>query len=214
MKVQRGLRVLCNATVDGDALSADIPKLAGLSLNALILDGVNLTVLPSQYFENLTVTSLSLKNTPLQSTTNGSFQGAKNLSTLYMGRNRLRAIPRGLQAVPALQILRLPDNYITSLENIPPLENLKELDLSGNLIARLNGPDLRGLGGLKKLLLANNLIYFMSYFIFKNAKHVMFVDLHNNFLTNIYNAFQGLDDIMVRTIILHGCLFCCHISFV
>ncbi|XP_075532845.1 toll-like receptor 2 type-2 isoform X1 [Dermacentor variabilis] len=196
MKVRRGLRVLCNATVDGDALSADISKLAGFSLNALILDGVNLTVLPSQYFENLTVTSLSLKNTPLQSTTNGSFQGAKILSTLHMGGNRLCAIPRGLQALPTLKILRLPDNYITSLENIPPLENLTELDLSDNLIARLNGSDLRGLGGLKKVLLANNLIHFMSHFIFKSVKHVMFVDLHNNFLTSIFNAFQGLDDIM------------------
>lgn len=205
MKVRRGLRVLCNATVDGDTLSADISKLKGFSLDSLILNGVNLTVLPSQYFENLTVTSLSLKNSPLQFTTNDSFRGAKILTTLYMGRNRLRSIPRGLQALPGLKILRLPDNYITSTENIPPLEKLTELDLSGNLIARLDSADLRGLGGLKKVRLANNLIYFMSFSIFKSAKRVMFIDLHNNFLTNIYNAFQGLDELMVRTIILVAC---------
>ncbi|XP_037283965.2 protein toll [Rhipicephalus microplus] len=195
-KVRRGLRVLCNATVNGDVLSADISTLRGLSLDSLILDRVNLTVIPSRYFENLTIKSLSVTNSPLQFTRNDSFEGAKILSTLHMGRNKLSAVPRGLEALPALKVLLLRGNCITAIENFPPLENLTELDLSRNCIESLRTNDLEGLGGLKKVWLGNNRIQYMSYSFFKYAKNIMFVDLHNNYLKTIYSVFQGRGHLM------------------
>ncbi|KAL3185272.1 hypothetical protein MRX96_031131 [Rhipicephalus microplus] len=195
-KVRRGLRVLCNATVNGDVLSADISTLRGLSLDSLILDRVNLTVIPSRYFENLTIKSLSVTNSPLQFTRNDSFEGAKILSTLHMGRNKLSAVPRGLEALPALKVLLLRGNCITAIENFPPLENLTELDLSRNCIESLRTNDLEGLGGLKKVWLGNNRIQYMSYSFFKYTKNIMFVDLHNNYLKTIYSVFQGRGHLM------------------
>ncbi|KAL1434234.1 hypothetical protein MTO96_011874 [Rhipicephalus appendiculatus] len=195
-KVRRGLRVLCNATVNGDVLNADISTLKGFSLDSLILDNVNLTVIPSRYFENLTIKSLSVKNSPLQFTANDSFEGAKILSTLNMGRNNMSEIPRGLEALPALKVLLLRGNCITAIKNFPPLENLAELDLSRNCIERLWANDLEGLGGLKKVWLGNNRIKLMSSSFFKYAKNIMFIDLHNNYLETVYNAFQGREDLM------------------
>ncbi|XP_077548674.1 uncharacterized protein LOC144162024, partial [Haemaphysalis longicornis] len=125
---QHGPRVLCRATSDADKLSAEFSQLAGLMMDSLILDGVNITALPPRYFENLTVKALYVENTPLQFTGPDSFKGASILSTLYMGRNWLREIPDGLMAVPGLKELRLPNNYIRSTDNMPPLQNLTELD--------------------------------------------------------------------------------------
>ncbi|XP_077502891.1 toll-like receptor 2 type-2 [Amblyomma americanum] len=192
MVVRRGPRVLCNATADGDAVSDDLSRLAGFAMDSLILDGVNLTTLPRHYFVNLTVKALVVRNTPMQSTEEDSFEGLTHLTTLDMSHNRLRAIPRGLTAVPTLKILRLPENYIADFKNLPPLENLTDLDLSKNLIEKLDGNVLKDFPKLKRVWLANNLIIFLSTSFFKGAKNVTFVDLHNNMLTNVHTAFQGL----------------------
>ncbi|KAK8767567.1 hypothetical protein V5799_005651 [Amblyomma americanum] len=198
MVVRRGPRVLCNATADGDAVSDDLSRLAGFAMDSLILDGVNLTTLPRHYFVNLTVKALVVRNTPMQSTEEDSFEGLTHLTTLDMSHNRLGAIPRGLTAVPTLKILRLPDNYIADFKNLPPLENLTDLDLSKNLIEKLDGNVLKDFPKLKRVWLANNLIIFLSTSFFKGAKNVTFVDLHNNMLTNVYTAFQGLRHLTIR----------------
>ncbi|XP_077543480.1 toll-like receptor 7 isoform X2 [Haemaphysalis longicornis] len=189
---RHGPRVLCTAISDAGKLSAKFSQLAGLVVDSLMLDGVNITALPPRYFENLTVKALYVKNTPLQSTERDSFKGAKILTTLYMGHNQLRTIPDGLEALSGLKELRLPNNYIRSTDNLPPLRSVTDLDLSGNLIEKLNNTVLRTFTSLRKVWLGNNLISYLSPYFFKNVSRLELVDLHNNFITNIYYSFQGL----------------------
>ncbi|KAH9362766.1 hypothetical protein HPB48_000749 [Haemaphysalis longicornis] len=196
---QHGPRVLCRAIGDTDKLAEEFSKLAGIEMDFLILDGVNITTLPPRYFENLTVKALYVKNTPLQFTEPDSFKGASILRTLYMGHNQLSAIPDGLEAVYGLKELRLPNNYIKSTDNLPPLRSVTDLDLSSNLIEKLNNTVLRTFTGLRRVWLGNNLISYLSRDFFSNVSHLEFIDLHNNFLTDISYSFYKLPHLTVST---------------
>ncbi|KAH9362711.1 hypothetical protein HPB48_001192 [Haemaphysalis longicornis] len=191
-----GPRVLCKAISDGEKLPAEFSQLAGIQIDSLLLDGVNITTLPPHFFENLTVNVLYVKNSAVQYTERDTFKGMTIMTTLYMGQNQLHDIPDGLEAVSGLKELRLPNNYIRSTDNLPPLRGITDLDMSANLIEKLNNSVLKTLTSLRRVWLGNNLVSYLSPDFFVNASHLEFIDLQGNFLTNIDVQLQGLELVM------------------
>lgn len=95
-----------------------------------------------------------------------TFRDSKLLQSLNFARNRLYADPResgrALKTLPGLRFLDLSENFLDEdmaaalLQNLTSLEHL---DLSGNLLKRLDGSSFGDLLRLKELDLQGNVIF-------------------------------------------------------
>jgi Leucine-rich repeat (LRR) protein len=103
------------------------------------------------------------------------------LHTLYLNNNVIEKI-EGLEGLEKLTTLNLAYNRIKEVNNVRHLSNLYSLDLSGNLIAKVEGKELEGLQNLNHLKLAQNrLINYESIAGIKAvAASLTFLDLSSN----------------------------------
>lgn len=79
----------------------------------------------------------------------------KNLTTLDMSHNSIKAIDRSVKLIPKVEFLDLSHNQLSTVENLQHLYNLVHVDLSYNNLRVLEAAHTR-LGNIKTLNLAGN----------------------------------------------------------
>lgn len=115
----------------------------------------------------------------------------KFFETFYAQKNSIKTLDESLMRFENLQILNLTNNKIERLQNLPP--NLRELNLTGNLVAEVE-PLRTPLGSLIHLGLAYNAIRTPALVnITKNFPNLFCLDLAFNELTDFRSACQWLE---------------------
>lgn len=111
-------------------------------------------------FSNLVF--LDLYNNQIEKIDN--LNGLKSLTVLLLGKNRISDIS-GIVALKQLRVLDLHGNKIANVSNkISQLQELKSLNLAGNLLTKIIQTDFAGLFCLKELNLKRNKIKKLSGF--------------------------------------------------
>jgi len=83
-----------------------------------------------------------------------SLEKLTKLTWLYLDRNQLTDVPKGLEKLTQLKVLSLYDNQLTSVKGLEKLTNLKGLHLQRNSLTSVKG--LEKLDQLEVLILGGN----------------------------------------------------------
>ena len=119
--------------------------------------------LDSLLSSNLTLTTLTIVNTPLTQVPR-SICRIKTLIHLALDNNRLT---------------RLPDNCLSNLKDLNKLEAIQ------NNITWLQDGLLSGLHHLQTVVLRQNQIVTLGSLVFANSSHLRYVDISNNLIQNL-----------------------------
>ncbi|XP_042222485.1 leucine-rich repeat-containing protein let-4-like, partial [Homarus americanus] len=160
----RGLEnTLVNLNLQDNRL-ATVPTaaLARLTrLKLLDLSGNQITSVPDEAFDGLTLSTLKLADNEL-SLSDRSFAGLESsLKNLNLKGTSLRSVPPALRNLPVLAFLDIAQNQIRSLERgaLRNLHSLTALNIERNLLQALEVEDFIGINDtLSSLSMLNNLI--------------------------------------------------------
>lgn len=103
----------------------------------------------------------------------GKMTGMPELKILLLNNNKLKELT-GLEGLPNLQLLNLKGNHIAAFdEAFPEFENLREIDLSGNMISKIT--ELEKLANLENL---RTLRFKETTFVEQNQQDYMYQVLY------------------------------------
>lgn len=176
----------------------------------LLLDGNNLTHIPTNAFQNIgKCRSLSLRKNPISRLECGTFKGLKELRYLYLSKMKLSQIESCIfEDQEKLTKLDLGHNNIITIKEgtFKHLVNLKMLYFSHNEISTFAKDLFNGQGHLKTLLLSTNQIMTVFAKQFYQMKELMILDLSQNCLKMIkLDSFVGLNN-LERLNLTQNCL--------
>ncbi|XP_072947502.1 uncharacterized protein [Epargyreus clarus] len=142
------------------------PFLISSTLQYLDISSCNLTIINSQFFENITsLTTVDLSSNPLKAIEEGVFDVLTGLETLKLNDCKLTDVP---------------DNLFTSLAN------LKNLELAGNFLSTTNWPEVLGnLNRLEYLNLRKSGLTSLSEDTFSNCTNLVTLVLADNELRDL-----------------------------
>ncbi|KAJ7401491.1 Leucine-rich repeat-containing protein 40 [Pitangus sulphuratus] len=136
-------------------------------------------------------------DTPEEAQQNLSFGAADrwweqtDLTKLILASNKLQSLSEDVQLLPALTVLDVHDNQLTSLPSaLGQLENLQKLDVSHNKLQSLP-EELLQLPRLRSLLLQHNELSHLPEGL-GQLLSLEELDVSNNHLTNIPTSFASL----------------------
>ena len=178
--------------------------LSTLPLRALYLTNNTLSSLPEDAFlEQKQLERLSLSGNLLTGVQLGPGLAKDLLSLLNLdlSANMLATIePAFLAALPSLQVLKLANNKLTSVNMPASLFQLTELDLAGNLLVKVEAESLDGLDALTHLNLADNQLQSIHSASFRNASNILVLDLSNNQLMEVPESLKYLTNLQTLDI--------------
>ncbi|XP_042143328.1 leucine-rich repeat-containing protein let-4 [Ixodes scapularis] len=203
----RYIRIYCSTHVNfslnfGD-ISSDLVKLPGLKIKKLIINRVNETVLPSNFLANLTITNLVINDDRLEFIADEAFVGVLKLTNLIVLTTQLKSVPHAVSFLgPKLINLEMTNNRIEKVDDVlNKLINLEILNLENNRIVSLDDNLFANLIQLRELRLGNNMIEHLPTSL-SRAKHLVFMDLHNNNIKDLHVYGNNISD--VTTIFTRG----------
>ncbi|KAM7283647.1 leucine-rich repeat-containing protein let-4 [Ixodes scapularis] len=193
----RYIRIYCSTHVNfslnfGD-ISSDLVKLPGLKIKKLIINRVNETVLPPNFLANLTITNLVINDDRLEFIADEAFVGVLKLTKLIVLTTQLKSVPHAVSFLgPKLINLEMTNNRIEKVDDVlNKLINLEILNLENNRIVSLDDNLFANLIQLRELRLGNNMIEHLPTSL-SRAKHLVFMDLHNNNIKVLGSVLRGL----------------------
>ena len=187
-----------------------LPNLRSLSMNHNYIEGFcgesiqnscmdlrNMTQLKQLFLWSNVITEL--KRT--------SFMGLDNLSILDLGNNMIRNISmETFDSTPALEVLKLNDNWMKQPPPICGLKNLVELRLEGNKILYLNKMSFCGLPKLAVIDLSRNGLQSVKTTTFSGLLSLKELDLSWNKITSLPDGWSGFKS-NLHTLRLDGNFF-------
>jgi len=157
------------------------------------------TVTPSGAFlaqKNLHI--LVLAHNQLEMLEHQTLSGLHVLHSLALHHNKLHSLHQSsLKNCTALEKLSLNNNFLTEIPKaIHSMPNLKNVDLSANVIGVFKRESLQGLPKLKALKLSQNELSRIGEGAFKEAPNLQHLDFSaNRFLSLDQDTFTGLNDL-------------------
>ena len=152
------------------------------------------------------ISFLDITNNAITNVSTDLLSSCPDINVLGLGGNPLNRIhPATFSNVTKLLVLTLDHSGLDDRvwESLHPLDHLKDLQLQGNNITKLNKTVMFNLGLLQNLNLGNNDISDLSTGMFTKMTDLQFLHLHQNNLTTIHNeTFLGLQKIFALD--LHG----------
>ncbi|XP_042219293.1 leucine-rich repeat and fibronectin type-III domain-containing protein 3-like [Homarus americanus] len=195
----RGLEnTLVNLNLQDNRL-ATVPTaaLARLTrLKLLDLSGNQITSVPDEAFDGLTLSTLKLADNEL-SLSDRSFAGLESsLKNLNLKGTSLRSVPPALRNLPVLAFLDIAQNQIRSLERgaLRNLHSLTALNIERNLLQALEVEDFIGINDtLSSLSMLNNLITDFPRDALNTLEELRVLDIGFNLITEIpVDGFKGV----------------------
>lgn len=161
-----------------------------------IADG-NLVSIEEDTFSSINeITYLDITNNSITEVSPSLFSRTLELQVLGLGRNPLPSVPKTTFSVlRKLMVLTLDNAGLGNAVwfSLPNLHTLKDLQLQGNVITKLNITVLSNFIYLQNLDLGNNGLTELPTDIFHNMNELRFLHLNQNKLTEIKNGtFMGL----------------------
>ncbi len=148
----------------------------------------NIRVIKPKTFVNAKLEVLRMNHHWIQNLEANTFEGLKNLRTLWMKRGALVEIDvAAFNGLDSLQNLNLAENRIKVIlpGTFQNLAELKDLNLGHNFISSLDEGTFPGLVNLEKVNLENNLLEALPGNLFKDNKYALEVFLGSNNLKKI-----------------------------
>ncbi|CAN7942341.1 unnamed protein product, partial [Ixodes hexagonus] len=174
-------------------LTNDLARFYSTAMEEVTIHHFNFTVLPANVFANLSMTSLSISDGPLETVEDSCFEGVLKMDKLTIELTHLRTVPVALLRLGArLKELRLAHNGIEEVGDVlHSLVNLEKLDLESNAVASLDEKLFDQLKQLTELRLGNNKLHRLPIQSLR-VPPLAIVDVHNNVLMReTANAFRG-----------------------
>ncbi|XP_046377900.2 leucine-rich repeat and immunoglobulin-like domain-containing nogo receptor-interacting protein 4 isoform X1 [Haliotis rufescens] len=125
---------------------------------------------------------------------------AETIEKLLVSGNRIKQIGLELKSYPALERVDVASNNISSISDgaFSGIENLDNLILRRNYLAKLTNETFRGLRALKTLDLGYNVLKTLPNGAFRDLKSLQQLDLMKNNISFIEDdAFVGLESLQV-----------------
>ncbi|KAL4221053.1 hypothetical protein ACF0H5_019315 [Mactra antiquata] len=182
-----------------------VPRTMPSSLMDYRLGNNMITRIEVNDFENITsLTLLTLNDNKISQVAHRSFHTTKNLKELWLSRNDLVYIPRGLPK--GLVKLFIDNNVVVELE--PRLfqedSSLKELTLEGNKVRKVHQESLATTKELEKLNLQGNELSLIDIATFDNLPKLQSLILTENpiqvFEKGAFNNLDSLTDLQMSYI--------------
>uniref|UniRef100_A0A3B4YRN5 Toll-like receptor 22 n=1 Tax=Seriola lalandi dorsalis TaxID=1841481 RepID=A0A3B4YRN5_SERLL len=145
-------------------ISCSIPTLSKLQLRNYKLSSVSSDLIKLC----INVTELDLAVNQIQNISDNTFRSIQRLRILDLSRNKLSSVPAATRNLPILQ----------------------ELDLSSNLISKLECDDFANQTMLRHLNLYKNSISALKGCVFKDLIRLQVLKLHHNQLSKLHGAFN------------------------
>lgn len=158
------IRCTCDETklsVDCKEASLDVvpitlnPAIAELFLNANHIKSISLSF---SFYRKLRL--LDLSGNALTLIGSGNFAFQRQLKVLFMNKNKISDLEKNtFSGLESLRVLSLSENHLKEIRDdavFHPLQNLEQLDLSGNELTTLSPAALSGLLNLRSLHLQRN----------------------------------------------------------
>jgi Leucine-rich repeat (LRR) protein len=138
-----------------------------INLNELYLNDNHLFEIPSSLFSTTTsLRVLDLSDNLIEYIHDGTFTNLKNLEVLSLARNRIRVLQHlTLGGLVNLKQLSLRENRLAVLRTLdldPVRTNLRELDLSSNILSAVSSNVFRDMVHLQNLNISRNNIEFIN----------------------------------------------------
>lgn len=158
-----------------------VPKHMPTSLKDFRLGNNRINEILVDDFENVTdVTLITLNDNQIENVAHRAFGSLENLRELWMSRNQLVYIPRGLPE--SLEKLYMDNNHVVELE--PTLfqsnANLKYLNLEANNVMKIHQDSLNDVPKLETLNLQGNEVSLIDVGTFANLPELTELILSNN----------------------------------
>jgi Leucine-rich repeat (LRR) protein len=187
----RELRVL---DLGGNQLSALPRRVLGNLDNLVALSLANNSISrlePGTFdsLQNLKVLDLAGNELTSESASSRVFGGLRALGELVLSRNRLSGALHADVFAKSVRALRVDNNRIENLFALSALENLKELDASGNRLDRL--PSSLP-AGVTHLHLSDNRLTEVTDATMANGSHILVLDLSHNELISVPESLRHL----------------------
>ena len=188
--------------VDCTSHTGHIPEftVTGVTYWTLSLVSSNITRLPKNSFQAVSVRVLELTGNPLWrgGVHTKAFVGLDNVTeVMVMNECGLQEIPsRSLARLRRLESLRISSNNIKSIESgvLRHNKRLTELHLYKNHLTRLHKRAFQSLSRLENLKLFGNLLTALPGGLFRGLRHLVNLDLSANQLSDLPSRlFKGLD---------------------
>ena len=174
-----------------------VPRQMPASLNDFRLGNNKITKIFADDFTNITeLNLLTLNDNKIADVEHRSFYYLENLKELWMSRNTLVYIPRGLPM--HLEKFHIDNNQVVEFE--PMLFKagsiLKVLSLEANNIQKIHRDAVKELKHIESLNLQGNKISELEAGTFANLDHLKMLSLANNPIQKIHDgAFVSLDNL-------------------
>ena len=158
-----------------------VPKHMPSSLKDFRLGNNRIREILVDDFENVTdVTLITLNDNQIENVAHRAFGSLENLQELWMSRNQLVYIPRGLPE--SLEKLYMDNNHVVELE--PTIfqynVNLKYLNLEANNVMKIHQDSLKDVAKLEILNLQGNEVSLIDVGTFTNLPELTELILSNN----------------------------------
>ena len=158
-----------------------VPKTMPASLKDFRLGNNRLKEILVDDFENITdVTLITLNDNQIENVAHRAFGSLENLRELWLSRNQLVYIPRGLPE--SLEKLYMDNNQVVELEPtlFQPNVNLKYLNVEANNVMKIHQDSLKDLPKLENLNLQDNKVSLIDVGTFTNLPEMTDLILSNN----------------------------------
>jgi Leucine-rich repeat (LRR) protein len=170
----------CNRTryFDGSTSLQSFEKFRKQLINktyeATIRNKMLLFKIKANTFTNMSISTLDLSCNTIEIIDQRAFVNVKSVSNLNFSSNRLTNL----------------SDLVVGLSKLinRELRSLASLDVSYNLIEKLDFEFPLSMENLTNLNLSSNRIWFLGSFVFKNLKSLRFLDLENNYLKTIESS--------------------------
>ncbi|CAN7991435.1 unnamed protein product [Ixodes hexagonus] len=191
--LQKGATVLCKRIKGGVDLSEEFARLQGIFIYRLTFAALDVDVLPSSWFRNMTIAVFIINSSPVRLIEDQVFLGFKKLKRIEFTKTQFEAVPQALSGLTQLKHLRIEKNDITAIDDeLRSLDKLEELSFADNHIITIAESAFAALKNLKKLRLQNNRLEYLPPYLFKDLTQLVMVDLHDNCIKTVHDAFQDL----------------------
>ena len=197
---------LSNLNMQGNQISVlEENSFNGLSLMFLKLNENRIRRINPNAFKGLSCKMIDLGNNLIDNLHPGTFSGCKYLNKLQLSNNKIKYLHKNIFSglTPWLQILRLDDNEITTMDNeaFLPAKKLRVLSLNRNNLTKLNRSAFKGLSLLHHLYLKGNKLKDIEKDAFRGLASLRILDISENLLTGVdTESFRGLRNLNILTL--------------